>query len=733
MLNTLARIVLFLIAAFTAIFAYYASSIEFDYELEKFYPSNDPETEFFNQYREKYASDNDFLLIGIDNEKSIFDTNSIAKFKSFTHDLESLKNVSSVNSVFSLPGGFISDSVSNHTQDSLRIFQFREITQPFIDSTSQKFCIVLLHEEFLSKEKCDTLTSNIYELIENYDFKKVHVMGRSIAQHYYVATSERELKIFIAFGAIILFVVLGITFRTAWGVIVPLSVVLLSMLWTVGLMSWFDQPLNLLLTTLPTIIFIVGISDVIHIISKYLDLLREGYDKNQAIKVAFKEVGLATFLTSITTAIGFLTMLLSDIEPIRHFGLYTAMGVMVAYILAFSFLPAILVISKKPKNKAVEIGGKFWKKTMNRLLYFILKNKKKIVISSFIVAVIAIFGLTKIRVNSFILEDVREDNPLKQGLLFFEDNFSGARPFEMEISVVDASKNVFSSEVISEVAKLENYLQKEYGVSSIISSNTAIKLANFNMDLGVEGSYKIPSSKLKLKQIQNTIKDIPQSKTLFSQDFKQARLTAKAKDLGSQVYSEKNQKLEEFISKNIDQTIIKTQLTGSAHLIDKNIKNIVMSTLYGLVIAFSVIIIIVGIIFKSFRMIIITLIPNILPLLILGAIIGYFGIDIKVSTSIIFTIAFGIAVDDTLHFINKLKIELSKGRPLALAVRTTFISTGKAIILTTLVLCAGFISLVGSSFMGTFFVGLLVSITLFLALIFDLFLLPILILKFYKK
>ena len=544
MLNTLARIVLFLIAAFTAIFAYYGSSIKFDYELEKFYPSNDPETEFFNSYRDKYSSDNDFLLIGIDYEKSIFNSSAVSNLKSFTSELNQLKNVVSVNSIFNLPGGFITDSVTNYTQDSLRIFKFRDITKPFIDDSSEKLCIVLLHDERLSKEKCDTLTNNVRKLIEKHNFKNVHLTGRSIAQHYYIETSEKELKIFITLGAIILTVVLGITFRTAWGVIVPLSVVLLSMLWTVGLMSWFDQPLNLLLTTLPTIIFIVGISDVIHIVSKYLDLLREGYDKNHAIKVAFKEVGLATFLTSITTAIGFLTMLLSDIEPIRHFGLYTAMGVMVAYILAFSFLPAILVISKKPQNKAVEIGGKFWKIFLNKLLYYILNNKKRVVVYSIIVAVFSIVGLSKMRVNSFILEDVREDNPLKQALLFFENNFSGARPFEMEISVVDASKNVFSQDVIFEINKLENYLNKEYGVSSIISSNTAIKLANFNMSLGSDDGYTIPSSKLKLKQIQNAIKETPNYTSLFSKDFKQARLTGKAKDLGSEIYSEKNQKLQ---------------------------------------------------------------------------------------------------------------------------------------------------------------------------------------------
>ena len=132
-------------------------------------------------------------------------------------------------------------------------------------------------------------------------------------------------------------------------------------------------------------------------------------------------------------------------------------------------------------------------------------------------------------------------------------------------------------------------------------------------------------------------------------------------------------------------------------------------------------------------MVLISLVPNVLPLVFIGGLIGFLGVDIKVSTSIVFTIAFGIAVDDTLHFLNKLKIELSRGKPLAIALRRTFISSGKAIIITTIVLCSGFISLIGSSFLGTMYVGILVSVTLFLAVICDLFLLPILILKFYKN
>ncbi len=733
MAKAFARIVIFLIVAFTALLAYYAYNIKFDYDFEKFYPESDPDTEFFNDYRERFSTDNDFLLIGINHQKSIFEEQTISKVKNFANELSSLPDVENVVSLFSIPGGFFQDSIQNLQQDSTRIFALRQLTESFIDDKSESVCLVLTHKEYLSKTGCDTLVLNINNLLDKYNFKEVHLAGRSTAQLYYLETSEYELSLFIMLGSIILVIILFFTFRTLWGILIPIVVVLLSMLWTVGLMSLFGQAFSPLLIILPTIIFIVGVSDVIHIVSKYLDLLRDGEDKISAIKKSFREVGLATFLTSVTTAVGFLTLAISDIEPIKEFGLYTALGVMVAYILAFTLLPSILILSPRPQNRAIQVGGKFWKSKLNKLLYFIIRQKKSVAIVSLLLVVISLIGISNIEVNNFVLEDVKKDNPIRKNFEFFEERFSGARPFEMQITVVDAEKNVFSKDVLLEINKLEEYLKTNYGVSSIISPISIVKLANFNMELGAENSLELPSSKRKLKQIEGIIKNALESRAFVSDDLKISRISGRAEDLGSKVYRRKNSELQKFIDANINQSLLKTKLTGSAELIDKNNKGLAMTLLQGLIIAFLVVIVIVGIIFKSLRMILIALIPNALPLIFVGGIIGYLGVDINISISIVFTIAFGIAVDDTLHFLNKLKIELSKGKPLALALRTTFISSGKAIIITTIVLCAGFVSLMGSTFTGTMYVGILVSVTLFMAVICDLFLLPILILKFYKK
>ncbi|MEM9023164.1 MAG: MMPL family transporter, partial [Bacteroidota bacterium] len=211
-----------------------------------------------------------------------------------------------------------------------------------------------------------------------------------------------------------------------------------------------------------------------------------------------------------------------------------------------------------------------------------------------------------------------------------------------------------------------------------------------------------------------------------------ARFSGKLVDDGGQAVAAKNRALEAFFRQEIDARVLDYRVTGMATLIDKNNETLATGMMYGLLIAFGVIALIMGVLFRSFSIIIISLIPNVLPLLVIGGIMGFSGIDLKVATSIIFTIAFGIAVDDTIHYMSKLRLELAKGRTLPYAIKRTSISTGKAITVTSVILCAGFVTLILSTFTSTFYIGLLISITLLVAVLSDLILLPVLLLYFYK-
>jgi uncharacterized protein len=212
-----------------------------------------------------------------------------------------------------------------------------------------------------------------------------------------------------------------------------------------------------------------------------------------------------------------------------------------------------------------------------------------------------------------------------------------------------------------------------------------------------------------------------------------SRMNGTIPDWGNKIVTEKNEAFNVFVRREIDTTLVKPVITGTAHLLDVNMRTLSTSMMEGLLLASAIIAVIMGVLYRSFIMVLIALIPNMFPLLFIGGIMGFMGIDLKITTAIIFTIAFGIAVDDTIHFLSKFKLELNKGKSTLWALRSTYISSGKAIILTTLILSSGFLLLMLSDFQGTFMMGLLVSLSLLFAVAADLLLLPVLILYFFRK
>jgi len=476
-------------------------------------------------------------------------------------------------------------------------------------------------------------------------------------------------------------------------------------------------------------------SDVVHIMTKYIEQLRLGATKIEAIKVTFKEVGLATFLTSLTTSIGFLTLLTASISPIKKFGLFTAIGVFMAFIVAFALLPACLTLLKKPKVSQKVMNRSAWFGQLSQAFIFVLKHGRLVIVVNVIIVALSIYGLNQIVINTYLIEDLPNDAPLKQSFTFFDENFGGSRPFELT-ATVDSSRSIYEPEVLNQISKVENYLRTDFEAGNIISPVTVTKGLNQAVNGGVSDEFKMPDSESDWKKVNRYLKRKAQrqfSRDLTAKNNTVGRISARVGDIGSNLSLKRTEELKHYIKNNIDTALVQFKVTGTSNLIDKNNQYLAENMFEGLAIAFGVVAIIAGLMFKSLRMILITLIPNIIPLVLVAGIMGIFGITLKLSTSIIFTIAFGIAVDDTIHFISKLKIELNKGKSLIYALKRTYLSTGKAIVVTSLILSGGFLILLLSSFGGTFYTGLLISLTLAFALVIDLTLLPVFVLYFSKK
>ncbi|OIQ34688.1 MAG: hypothetical protein BM555_04265 [Crocinitomix sp. MedPE-SWsnd] len=746
-MKNIAKITLAAVLLVSIFFGFMITKVEFDYDFEAFFSKTDPETEFFDEHRKRFETDNDFVLISLINDKSIFDQDYLEKVDAFTKELKDDSLVEGVQGLttmkefvktdlFTIPARpYIRiDEPSKYAIDSARIYTHPEIYNPFIDKSGTALMLNVKHKEYLSKEKCDLLKESIDDLLLKYEFHDYKYAGRTIGMGYYVDKMVSETAMFIGLSFILVIFFLILAFRSNWGLWLPLTVVGMSMLWILGFMGTVGEPINLILTVLPSIIFVVAMSDVMHLVSKFLEELRSGRSKEDAVKTAYKEVGKATLLTSLTTAVGFLTLLFVDMQPVQAFGIYTAIGVLLAFVLAYTLLPSLLVLLPAPKVAAKKNKETLWYRVLHPSFLWMIRKRKQLLIGFVILLGLSIYGSTLVVADYFLLEDLKKENALRKDYQYFDKEFMGLRPFELAIEVEEGHK-ITDYEVLSEINKVEDFLTTEYDLKQCFSIVSVLKLANRSWNGGQEEYYAFPEkeeAETYLEKIEKRDKT-GQLAVIIDSTKQYGRIASTMGDVGMLEVNRRNKKLTAFINENVNADLVSFTLTGTGHLLDRNMSQLSRSLFWGLGLAVGIVSLLMGFLFRSVKMVIIAMIPNILPLVMLGAMLGFAGVELKVSTALVFTISFGIAVDDTIHFMSKLKIELNKGRSLMFAMRRTFLSTGRAIVLTTFVLAAGFLMLVFSEFLGTFYIGLLICCTLIFALISDLFFLPVLLIYFFKS
>lgn len=739
---------LILIVVVTAVLSAFIPRLHFDYDFEKFFPSGDDETTFFLEHRNKFRSDNDFLLIAIENKNgSVFDSTFLVEVDDFVKKLEKssphierIMSITNMEEALIFPGNlssrrpYIDWTEPDLKRDSLRIFRSKELVDVLIAHDARSLSLFLKHEDYLSKKKSDELLETVEKTAKMYDFERVRIAGRVIGQKYYITVMMQELLLFVGLSAILIVFFLYVAFRSGWGIILPQLVIVSSVLWLLGLMGVFNEPINIILTTIPSIMFVVGMSDVIHLVSRYLDALRTGVSKFDAINISLREVGFATLLTSVTTAIGFFTLVFVRVEPIQKFGVVMGIGVMIAFLLTFLLLPFLFYLAPSPKYIYKKKDQHFWYSRLRKWFIWVMRNKKKTIY--FYVALLAVFlwGISMIKTNNYLMDDLRASEPLKQDFNYLDDHYGGVRPFELAAQLKDSSASFWDQEVLEELEEVENYLEKSYGVTLKSTLLQTIKVMNRASRSGNPEYFALPESQAKLKSIRRMVR-IANAGELYNALVDTTGMTTRINgtipDWGNEKVTSKNKELLKFLAerKNVN---LEFKITGTAHLIDKNMRYLSKSLVQGLAFSILIVALIMGLIYRSVSMMLISMVPNIFPLIAVAGIMGFFGIELKISTAIVFTIAFGIAVDDTIHLLGKFKFELMKGRSVMYAMKRAYLTTGKAMILTSLILCSGFLLLVFSSFMGSVYMGILLCVTLLFALIADLTLLPILIVLFYR-
>jgi predicted RND superfamily exporter protein len=722
-----------------------ASKLTFNYDIRRFFPEGNPEIEYYQAHREKFTTDNDFTLIALFPDKGVhvLDAAFLQRVDSLEKELNQLSHVRSTLSLLSArryimgPSGpfpipWVHPYDSNKMyRDTARVAASSFMSGNLVASDQSSLVIILFSTEELSKKKCDTLFANINNTLTKHQFLDAKLAGRIPGQIYYLEVLIKEFALYTTTSFMLVLLILVFLFRNVWGVMLPVIVISLSALWTLGIAALLNKPIDPFTSLLPMILFVVGTSDIIHIFSRYLEELRKGTPKTSALKISVREIGIATLLTSTTTAIGFLTLYSNPIEPVKTFGLISAVGVGVAYILTILFFPLILYFAPVPKRALIGVQNLWWNQKLEILSNYVSNNYRTILLGFGIVILLSLLSISQVKINNYLLDDLSPNDPLKKTFSFFDQNYGGVRP--IEFGVHSLAKPLDSFEALSELQMLEDYLKKQFDLSSIQSPAEPYKMLNMTMTAGEERNYKVPrleADYIATKRWADRFYKSGKFASFITEDRRSGRIAARMHDPGSSVLYNKYDSLQAFINRT-DFKYISIRPTGTAFLIDESNKHVSKNLMYGLIIAMMAIAGIAGWMFRSLIMIVISIVVNVIPLIFAAGIMGLVGADLKVATAIIFTIAFGIAVDDTIHFLSRLRVE-QQHLPYREAVLKTLRTTGKAIILTSIVLVSGFAVLVMSAFASTFYIGLLISLSLIMAVLADILLLPVLLLWWYR-
>lgn len=714
------------------------NSLKFSDNFDAFFPEGDKALEYYLSLTKEFGVYNDFVFIALEGD-DVFSSEFLTRIDSLTKQLESLEKSVTVISPTNFkryqvtPFGVNSFNVINSNQgiDEQLVKRESQLYGQFFGKNDKSVGIILRHPDFKNKRKADEFYSLLLTTLHESGFPNPIISGKIQAQHDFSLRLKNEIGLLLGAAILLIMIMLALVFKTLRGVVIPLITLLITLIWIFGFFGLTGRPIDVLAIMIPPILLVVSMSDVIHLCDKFNECVHKGMKVIDAIKESIKLVGMATFLTSLTTAIGFFSLAVSPIAPIKNFGLYTGIGVIFAFLVTFTTIPCLLVLLNKPLNKKTSRRIS-WPKLLGNLHSWSISHRNSILITSFIVFLLGGIATLNVKKNTFLIVGVDKGDPLMQAMIYFDNNFDGNKPFEMTYEL-DSEHELFNKETINNLNSIHTYLENEHGISHIESPLSLIKTINQSIHGGASSAYELPktSDYGRIKRIYESRQFDDLKSKLHSKNGVTLRINGRGKDIGSAAAAVKNKALRSSFSNELNLRDDQYQITGTSHLIDKTDNYITSSIISGLAIAIVAVAFLMFIITRSIKIMLISTLPNIIPLIILSGIMGVFGIDLNIATAVIFSIAFGIAVDDSIHFIIRYQLE-SKNHTNEMAIERTFQSTGKSIILTTVVLFVGFIVFLFSGFSATFYIGLFVATTLVVALIADLTLLPVL-LSFKRK
>ena len=725
-------------------------TLKFEFNIEKLFPADDSDLAFFQEFQQKFQSqiDDEFIFIGLKNKEGIFRQDFLAKTDSLTKYIKGLPHITKVYSLTTSNSLYFNKEEINarplihisqpgfYAADSVYLFQSKEYRNLLVSKDGRSIAIAAFNEQYLPDDQKDLILGSIQTKLKQLGFDESHLTAKIRVERVYISEIRKNLGIYLALSLCFISLFLYVLYRSVKTLIIPLLIIVLSVAWTLSLIALTGNKLDIISSLLPPILAAICMSEIIHISTHYIENLRAGLEKKKALDKTYRETGLATFYTCCTVATGFFTLGITDIQPIRNFGFFAGTGLFIAFGITLFSLYAYYLFSPVPEVVYSKTAEHRWKNFLSHLFITVIRKKYHVLGTFAFILLLSIYFMSRIEVNSSLLQEIPRHNPILEDYQFMEKEFAGTRPFELSLSVNDKKNTFFDPATMKLAEQAEQFIRDSCGVGYVISPLSLFRGANKAFKGGENSSYTLPVSPGEVARYYEAIQQTEFAENMqhyMLPDGSQARISGRLPNLSLKEFKVVRDNIDRYFrSSGLDRTF-SHHLTGSAVLLDKANYSLTNNLFTGILIDAIIISLIALLMLKGWRIVLIILVPNIIPLFIMAAVMGMLGINLKADTSVIFAIALGIAVDDTIHFLSRLRLELARGSSLPYAVKRTYLSTGKAIIITTLVLLSGFLTLLSSSFGGTFYIGLLISLCLFSALIMELTVTPVLILLFYKR
>lgn len=744
--------ILIVIGILTILMGWQGLSVELSYENTTMLPASDSSVVTYKAFKDKFGEDGSVLVIGITN-KDMFRLDQINSWFDLGEQVSKIEGVQSVTSITRAADMVKDDSLHEFrflplvterlkTQaqaDSLKSLVF---SLPFYEGllfnpkTNTYLMAVTLEKEKLNDKSRLVVTDNIINsarAFEKESGNKIHLSGMPYIRSMMTKTTKSELFLFIFLSIFIAAAILYLFFRSKRVVISSLVVVAISILFTLGIIHLLGFKISILTGVIPSLMVVIAIENCIYVLNKYHWEYRFHGNKIRALTRVIQRIGPASLMVNTATAAGFAAFILVSNQLLREFGIVAAISIFIEYLLCIFLLPIIFSYLPPPSEKHLShLDSKFFGRALEKIVHLIEHRRPAIFITAGIMIVIGVVGMLQLKTSGKVVDDISSKSPLAIDLKYFETNFGGVMPFEVWIDG-KKPKAALRLSTIEKIDELQQVVLKHKEFSKPLSVTELSKFAKQAYFNGDPAMYEVPNNQERnfvfsyfprkadgRQSLLNSFIDSTQQHT---------RVSFQMADVGSKEMSRLLDSIRPKVTEIFAADKYNVVITGNSVVYTKGTDFLIKHLLQSVLIAIGFISLLMVLMFSSVRMIAISMLPNIIPLIITAAIMGFAGVPVKPSTIIVFGIALGISVDNAIQYLSRYRHELKlTGNNIRLSALNALREAGFSMIYTSIVLVLGFSVFIVSSFGGTQALGLLVSTTLFIAMFFNIMVLPSLLL-----